>query len=682
MKRTWFIVILLAFCAGSYAQNIPFDKKFIKDKAGLKEAKKNLKAGDKYFVLGEPFYRQALMHYLKAQQVNPNNDINNYRIGICYLTAGPKTKAQPYLSKAFELNRTVAADILLQLGRAEHINYEFDKALEHFRAYKQSLNPKQLQELGTMVDKRIDECLVGKELVANPVRVFIENIGSVVNSPYPDYSPIVNADESVLLFTSRRPGSTGDQVTPEDGLHFEDIYISVKVGGEWSTPINPGKPLNTDNHDAIVGLSPDGQRLFLYRGDNGGDIFECYLDGDKWSKPERLDRNINTEFHESSASFSYDLRTIYFVSNKPEGFGNHDIYLSMKLPKGNKWGPAINLGSVINTPYDEEAIFMHPDGKTLYFSSRGHKTMGGYDIFKTVNHDGKWSEPENLGYPINTTDDDVFFTLTADGRHGYYSSAREGGQGGHDIYRIVFMGEEKPLINNMDDNLIAIMLVPVTETVIEPQVTINQSNLTLLKGLISDEETKLPLRAFIEIVDVQKNEVVANFESNSKTGRYLISLPSGRNYGITVRADNYLFHSENVDISESKGYQEIVKDIELKKVAVGSKVVLRNIFFDTGKSSLRTESTAELDRLVTLLTEMPKLTIEISGHTDNVGSAASNKRLSADRAKAVVDYVVKAGISASRLTSVGYGFDQPIAPNNTEEGRQQNRRTEFKITGN
>jgi outer membrane protein OmpA-like peptidoglycan-associated protein len=512
--------------------------------------------------------------------------------------------------------------------------------------------------------------------------VFIDNVGSVINTEFADYSPIVNADETVLFFTSRRNGSTGDQLDPGDGKPFEDIYIAYKVAGEWSAPVNPGKPLNTENHDAVVGLSPDGQRLFLYRGDRGGDIYECFLEGDKWSKPERLDKNINTEFHESSAAFSYDLKTIYFVSNKPEGFGGHDLYVSMLMPKGTKWGPAINLGTVINTAFDEEAVFFHPDGKTLYFSSKGHKTMGGYDVFKSVFENGKWSEPENLGYPINTTEDDVFFTITADGKYGYYSSAREGGQGGHDIYRISFLGAEKPLVNNGDDNMLAILTMPVSEIVIEPQVELSLSQVTILKGTITDQSTHEPLKVQLEIMDNSTNDIIANFESNSKTGRYLITLPSGKNYGITARADGYLFHSENVNIAELADFQEIIRNIELKKIAVGSKVVLRNIFFDTGKSQLRSESTAELDRLTKLLLEMPALTIEISGHTDNVGSATSNKKLSNDRAKSVVDYLVKNGIASNRLTFIGYGFDQPIAPNDTEDGRQQNRRTEFKITGN
>lgn len=682
MKKIILLIGALSLYLVIHAQNIPFDKNHIKDKNALKLATKSIKTADKLFAEGEYNYVLALPYYLKAHTVNPNNDINNYKIGVCYMQVGPRKSAQPYFEKAFALNTNVAPDIRYHLGKALHVNYEFDKAIEHFKAYRISLPPKQLSNLATDIDKRIDECLTGKKLVSKPVRVFIDNVGSVINTEFADYSPIVNADETVLFFTSRRTGSTGDQTDPNDGKPFEDIYIASKVAGEWSAPLNPGKPLNTENHDAVVGLSPDGQRLFLYRGDRGGDIYECFLEGDKWSKPERLDKNINTDFHESSAAFSYDLKTTYFISNKPEGFGGHDVYVSMLMPKGNKWSPSINLGTIINTAYDEEAVFFHPDGKTLYFSSKGHKTMGGYDIFKSVFENGKWSEPENLGYPINTTEDDVFFTITANGKYGYYSSAREGGQGGHDIYRISFLGTEKQLVNNGDDNMIAILTAPISEVVIEQQVVLSLSQVTILKGIITSQSSHEPLKAQIEIMDNSTNEVIANFESNSKTGRYLISLPPGKNYGITVRADGYLFHSENVNFAEASEFQEIIRDIELNMIAIGSKVVLRNIFFDTGKSKLRPESTAELDRLTRLLTEMPAISIEISGHTDNVGSAASNKKLSNDRAKAVVDYLVKNGVAPNRLTFVGYGFDQAVAPNDNEEGRQQNRRTEFKITAN
>jgi outer membrane protein OmpA-like peptidoglycan-associated protein len=322
---------------------------------------------------------------------------------------------------------------------------------------------------------------------------------------------------------------------------------------------------------------------------------------------------------------------------------------------------------------------MHPDGKTLYFSSKGHQTMGGYDIFKAVYEDGMWSEPENMGYPINTPDDDVFFVMSASGKHGYYSSIKKEGKGEKDIYKITFLGPEKQPVLNTEDNLLASLSHPVSETVIEEAVEIKTVALTILKGTVKDAITLEPLESMIDLVDNEENKVIANFKSNSKTGKYLVSLPAGKNYGIAVSAENYLFHSENFDIPLASGYAEIVKDVLLKKIAVGSKIVLKNIFFDFDQATLRDESMSELGRLYELLVEVPTLKIEISGHTDSKGSDPYNQKLSEKRAKSVVDYLIGKGISKSRLTYRGAGEAEPVATNDTEEGMQMNRRTEFKV---
>jgi outer membrane protein OmpA-like peptidoglycan-associated protein len=320
-----------------------------------------------------------------------------------------------------------------------------------------------------------------------------------------------------------------------------------------------------------------------------------------------------------------------------------------------------------------------PDGKTLYFSSKGHNTMGGYDIFKTVLENGIWSTPENIGYPINDADDDVFFVLSASGRRGYYAAAHKGGVGEKDIYMITFLGAEKEPLLSTEDNLLASVTAPVKETSVKQAVEIKGPQITLLKGIITDAFTNKPLEATIELIDNVKNEVLATFKSNSATGKYLVSLPSGKNYGISVKADNYLFHSENFDLPANADYQEVTKDIALKNVSVGTKIVLKNIFFDFNKSTLRPESTAELERLIKLLNDVPNMRIEISGHTDNKGSAEYNQKLSESRSKSVVDYLVSKGVNSGRLEFKGYGLTQPIASNDTEEGRQENRRTEFKI---
>jgi outer membrane protein OmpA-like peptidoglycan-associated protein/tetratricopeptide (TPR) repeat protein len=682
MKKI-FTLLALIIAANIFAQNIEFTKDNFKDnKDGLKEAKNNIEKGDELFALATVFYKQALdPFYLSAQKFNPNNALLNYKIGKCYLYSNYKLKSIPFLEKALQLNPAVDPQIHYLLGKAYHLNMEWDKAIKSFQTFQQTLKGEELALMMGEVNVHISQCLTGKEMVKNPVRVFIDNIGAEINSQFPDYSPVISADESVMLFTSRRTNSTGGKIDPQINENFEDIYISTRKDGKWSPATNMGSPINTDNHDANSGLSADGQKFLIYIGNNNGDLYESELKGDKWSKPDHMNKNINTSYHESSACYSPDGKSVYFVTDKPDGgLGDRDIYISNKDEKG-KWGKAINLGPTINTQYGEEGVFIHPDGKTLYFSSQGHKSMGGYDIFKSVlNTETKvWSEPENIGYPVNTPDDDVFFVTSASGKHGYYASFNATGYGEKDIYMVTFLGLEKPMIQNNEDNLLASQAAPVKETVIAPVLAIKEAQLTILKGVITDYLTKQPLEATIEIVDNLKNEVIASFTSNSSTGKYLVSLPAGRNYGIAVKKENYLFHSENFDIPNTAAYQEVVKDVALKNIAVGSKIILKNIFFDFDKATLRPESTNELERLTKLLNDVPTLKIEISGHTDSKGADEYNKSLSNNRAKAVLDYLVKAGISAGRLTSVGFGEEQPIATNDTDEGRQLNRRTEFKI---
>lgn len=679
-------IIAISLSTVLFAQNVEFEKENFKDnKDGLKEAKSNIKQGDEISLQGPSFYKDALAPYLAAQSFNPNNAVLNFKIGRAYTYSQTKLKAIPYLEKAFELNPTVDPQIHYYLGKAYHLNMQWDKAIEAFNLFLKNSKPEDRKELFPSAEKHIEECKVGKKLQENPIRVFIDNAGQEINSQSPDYGPVINADESVMLFTSRRSSTTGGLKDEYSNEYMEDIYSSTSIKGRWGIATNMPTPINTQNHDAISGVSADGQKLLIYIGSNNGDLFESVLKGDVWSKPEGMGKNINTGYHESSACYSPDGKSVYFVSDNPDngGFGDRDIYISTKDEKG-RWGTPFNLGGVINTKYGEEGAYIHPDGKTLYFSSQGHESMGGYDIFKSIYDAGTktWSKPVNLGYPVNTTDDDVFFVVSASGRHGYYSSFQESGYGEKDIYMITFLGPEKPMGLDNEDNLLANRAAPVKEVAKAQPIAISEAMLTVLKGVITDALSQKPLEATIEIVDNERNESIATFSSNSSTGKYLVTLPAGKNYGIAVKKENYLFHSENFIIPITSAYQEVTKDIALKNISVGTKIVLRNIFFDTGKSTLRKESTNELARLHKLLSDMPTLKIEISGHTDSKGSADLNQKLSEARAKAVVDYLIKAGIPSDRLTYKGYGKEQPVASNESEEGRQLNRRTEFTVLGN
>ncbi len=681
-----FVLLLSGLsAAAAHAQSVEFTKeKFGADKEAYKDAVRELRAGDDAYQADPARYALALPHYLAAQQRNPDNAALNAKIGDCYLHSGTKALALPYLQHAQALAPVADPRTHYLLGRALHLNAKWAEAIKEYqlsapmgRGGKKAADG-ELTVTADDLARRVRECRNGQELEKHPVRVFVDNAGPEVNSAYADYGPVVAADEASMLFTSRRPNGPGAPKDPDGDSYFEDIYQTAWLGKAWRTAANLRAPVNTDGHDATVGLAPDGQRLLVYVDENGGDLQESNLRGTAWGKPQRLGSRINSRYHESSAAYSPNGRFLYYVSDKPEGGrGGRDIY---KIEIEGK-GPAENLGPVINTPYGEEGVFMMPDGQTMYFSSEGHNSMGGYDIFKSVFANGKWSEPENLGWPINTPDDDVFFVTSASGRHGYYSSDRPGGQGGKDVYRVTFLGPEKPPVLSEESQLLASRLAPVAQILLAPPVIMATAKVTILKGTVTDAATQQPLEASIDLIDNKLNEVIATFHSNATSGKYLVSLPSGTNYGIVVRQDGYLFHSENFDLPASATYAEIIKDIPLKKLEVGVVIVLNNIFFDTGKAILRPESTAELERLRKLLAEQPTVKLEMAGHTDNVGKPAANRDLSQRRAQAVVTYLTQHGIAPDRLTAAGYGDTRPVVPNATKAGRQLNRRTEFKVTG-
>jgi len=667
--------------------NVEFDKQsFPTRKDALKEALRNIKSGDEYYELGFGYLSMALPFYKKAYAFNPNNALVNYKIGDCYMGTEDKQKSIRYYEKAIKLNYKVQPDIHYKLGRALHISSRFDEAIEHYETYRKNLGPDELREKSEMLSKLIDECNVAKQLIADSVRVFIDNV-SALNTEYPEFGAVISADESLIVFTSRRPGSTGDNVD-QFNEYYEDVYYSTRDSAGWSKPTNIGETINTKDHDAVVGLSADGQRLFLYYGKTGGDIMVSYKEGDVWTKPEVLAKTINSSIgNENSASYSFDNKTIYFTSDntdKVENHGQHDIF-KVTLNERGKWGRPQNIGAVVNSKYDEADVFMHPDGRTMYFSSNGHKTMGGYDIFKTeLQDDGTWSAPVNMGYPINSPLDDRFFVVAGSGRRGYYSTAKDGGKGKHDIYMITFLGPEKQLIHSNEDNLIASQIGAVKEDpVFEEVVEIKTSRLTIVKGVVMDgfSDNTPPLEANVEVVDNETGEVISTLKSNSATGQFLLTLPSGRDYGIAVKKDGYLFHSENFNIPQTSEYQEIDLEIKLLKLEKNSKIVLKNVFFETASSNLDPKSYKELDLLIKIMTDYPNMKIEISGHTDNLGSRATNLTLSEKRAQSVVNYLSK-DVPIDRMVAKGYAFDVPIADNATVDGRAKNRRVEFKILSN
>ncbi len=680
LRYTFLILLTVSLLLKlGFSQSVGFTKyNFPNNRDALSNAMVNIKDGDKLYDDGPGMYHLAIDEYLKANKFNPDNALLNYKIGRCYLYNNDKSEAIKYLEKAISLDARISLDMEYNdvnylLAKAYHWDYQFDKAIEKYLAHKSSLAPEQLATENEIIDKRINECEMAKELVAKPIRVFVDDLGETVNSAYPDYKPLVVPDEMMIMFTSSRENTTGGK-RDKDSYYFEDIYVTYYEDGKWTLPNNQ-YDLNSSNHDATAGISSDGSILYLYKSSGGNHLYQSFLTNDFYALAEKMPNNINDGFKQSSASLTYDKTTLYFTSIREMGYGGQDIYFS-KLDAKGKWQNPMNIGATINTPYDEEGVYITPDGKNLYFSSKGHNSMGGFDIFRSEFKDGKWSNPVNMGYPINTPDDDVFFTMAASGQRGYYSSKKKDGFGGQDLYIITFLGAAKPMILNTEELQFAYLE---ESSMPQPAPKIEQN--TILSGVILDADNLTPLQATIDIIDNSKNELMASFESNSTSGAYLISLKPGMNYGISVSRKEYLFHSENFDIPEDAVAKKIQKDILLKKLKVGIKIVLNNIFFDFNKATLRTESVAELDRLTRLMNDTPSLQIEISGHTDNVGSASYNQKLSESRAKAVVDYLLDKGVESSRLEYKGYGFEQPVASNKTEEGRQENRRTEFKILG-
>ncbi len=672
MKFVLSFLLCLIYITSFSQKNVAFTiDNFQEQKKELAAARAAIEEGDYYFDLGSKYIKKALQEYLKAYHFNPNEADLNYKIGLCHISAKTeKQKAANYFKKAKRLKANVNPMINYFLGKSFQIQLKFDSAIAHYQFYLKEINGKDEKEMN-QTKRLIDECNFGKEQIGQPRNVQIFNIGERVNSIYPDYDPVISSDNSILLFTSRREG-LGGEIDGELNEYFEDVWVSYKENGKWTKAKNLGPPINTKMHDAVVGLSPDGQRLLIYR---NGDIFQSFQDRLEWSKPKKLVKAINSDAHESSASYSFNDQQLYFISERAGGQGEKDIWVSHWNEEEWTWNEPINLGGTINTAKNEETVFAHPDGRTLYFSSEGHLGMGGYDIFKSeLQDDGKWGKPENLGYPINSPDEDVSFVLAADGTHGYYSSANEKSIGQRDIFEITFLEpEEKLTADEQKDSLNLSKSIASSHQ-------LHTSKASIFKGAVSDMETGKPIAAKIEIYNNDTGELVLSSKSNSVSGKFLMALPANANYNIAIKAEGHLFHSENFFVPATGVYEEVVKNISLKPLKVGAAIVLNNIFFDHNESTLHEVSKVELLNIQELMKNNKKLKVEVSGHTDNSGAESYNQKLSEDRAKAVIEYLKSKGIETNRMSYVGYGETKPIADNSTEDGQQLNRRTEIQVT--
>ncbi|MFT3827304.1 MAG: OmpA family protein [Chitinophagaceae bacterium] len=467
------------------------------------------------------------------------------------------------------------------------------------------------------------------------------NMGDSVNSTNSEYYPTITLDGKELIFTRRVNGIN------------EDFFGSEKRGDTWSKARPLSGNINTSSNEGAQNISQDGQWLIFTgcnfpNGYGSCDLYISYLTPQGWSAPENLGGRINTEAWESAPSLSPDKRDLYFASSRPGGYGGSDIYVSHRLPNG-QWSEPENMGPNINTAGEESCPFIHADNQTLYFTSGGHLGYGGDDLFM-VKKEGKgvWSKPINLGYPINTIENEGSLVIAADGKTAYYASDRSDSHGNLDIYTFELRNDIRP------------------------------AKTLWVKGKVFDKKSGKGLPSAVELTDLSTQEVLSKVQTD-ETGNYLVTLPIGKDYAFNVNRKGYLFYSENFALSKASPDSTFNINIPLQPIEANASIVLKNIFFDVNKYDLKPESTSELDKVVILLRDNPTLKIQINGHTDNVGKADDNIALSNNRAKAVVTYLATKGIDVQRLSFKGFGATQPIAENNTEEGRAQNRRTELKV---
>lgn len=487
-----------------------------------------------------------------------------------------------------------------------------------------------------------------RQFIANPVPFNPINLGPAINSRWDEYLPALTADEKVLIFTRKAHRTSG--------MPNEDLYISYRTDTGWTLAQPIGKPLNTPLNEGAQTISPDGRMILFVacdRQDSYGscDIYSTQRIGSRWTKPVNLGYPVNSRWWDSQPTIAPNGHFIIFASNRPGGLGGSDLWMSRHKPSG-EWTLPENLGTPINTPSDEKSPFLHPDGVTLYFSSDGHPGLGGFDIFYSkLQPHSKWSEPVNLGYPINTAGDENSLIVSASGRYAYFASDRLGGYGGMDLYMFELYEAARP--------------TPVT----------------YISGVVVDRNSRQPLRATIILSDIATATEIAVTESDPITGTFLLPVPAGKIYALNAVTRGYMMTSTTVDLTDTSHATPQHLTLELQPITIGATTTLRNIYFRFDSWELDSTSIAELDKVVRFLHLNPTVRVEISGHTDSIGTPKYNLTLSEKRAKAVYDYLVGRGISASRLTYRGYGATMPLAPNTTEEGRRLNRRVELRIAG-
>ncbi len=557
-------------------------------------------------------YTEAARAYEKVKALKADYDLDvTFNLGLCYMNLGDYAKAKSNFNQFLAVPKIPADQRLLS-------------------------------------EQLLKDCDFAAEAVKHPYNFKPVNLGPGINTGDDESMPSLTVDGKYLYFT-RHYGSGAFQ--------DEDIYMSLHTSGGWQQATSIGDAINTEQYiEGAQNVSPSGKYLFFTSvgrpdGTGSADIYMARRVGDQWERANNIGSPINTPGYETQPCVSAGGKSLFYAGIRADGFGGTDIWVS-HLGDDGRWGKPENLGSNVNTPYDEMRPFIHPDGQTLYFSSRGHEGMGNFDIYVSRKQaDGTWGKAVNLGYPINTAGDELGIFVSADGKIAYYASEQKDTKGQMDIYSFDLPEEFRPHYTSY------------------------------VKGSVYDQDSRNVLQANVQVYDLATGKLYGTMSGDKVNGVFLSALPAGKDYAVEVIKDGFLPYSANVPLKDAKEGVPFDVNIPLRKIKVGESVILNNIFFESDKYELKGESSSELGVMIKLMEKNPTLKIEIGGHTDNTGTEPLNQKLSENRAKSVYDYLVAHGVSAERLSFKGYASSKPVADNNTLEGKAKNRRTEFLVTG-
>jgi len=638
-----YLIIILASVSSLMITNTCFSQNFhTSSNKALKLYKEGMSAYE-YFN-----YSRAERNFKEAVSIDNKFYEAYIMLGEMFSAQRRYSEASANYKAAIKVDSLFFKPVFFNLGNAEMLSGDYKNALIHFNVYidQDGMSEKNISS----AIQSVRNCEFALKAINNPISFNPVNIGSSINTGDDEYWPSITADGQTLMFT-RQAAIEGKPL--KNGQSHEDFYISSFVNDEWQKAYNAGAPINTSQNEGAQSISSNGNYMFFAacsRPDGLGscDIYFSSFNGGAWSEPFNLRAPVNTSSWESQPSITADGNILFFSSNRPGGIGGKDIWYSV-LNEKNLWSDPVNIGNSINTEGDEMSPFIHFDGKTLYFASDGRVGMGGFDIFMSkMTSDSTWTEPQNLGYPINSYSDEMGLVIESGGQKAYFSSIRSKSYG-KDIFYFILDESVRP------------------------------NPVSYMKGKVLDKETGKLLKANYELVNLSTGKVSIK-SSTDAAGNFMVCLPSGYNYGINVNKEGYLFYSENFMFEGQHSVMKpYIKRITLSPIKVGEKMELSNVFYEIDSWQLKKESMLELDKLLNLMNVNKDIIVEIGGFTDSTGSDEYNLILSEKRALSVVNYLISKGISSERLKHKGFGNKSPIGDNVTAEGRKLNRRTEAKI---